>query len=239
MKKVVVVIAITFVVCTSCIYKFAAIRGNGSLVTCELSVSKFDRIKCVGYPAVRFFESDEYRVVYTVDSNLEEWVDIYTKNNELHIGTKDKFGNKSLFFSKYLVDVYCPALKSVTISGSGSFETVDDISVSSFDTKISGSGKIVGTVFCNDFSSKISGSGKITVLGASNDADISISGSGRFTGNEFEIKKANITISGSGKANVFVTDFMKVKISGSGNITYSGEPKIESKVTGSGKIKKN
>jgi len=235
--KTVGIIGIVFV-CVSCIYKYNSIRGNGSLITFDMSVSNFDKIKFAGSAEVKYYASDEYQVIVTVDSNLEEWVEIYTKNNELNIGLKNIFVHTSISHTKYIVEVYCPTLIGVTISGSGTFESFDEIITSKFEAKVSGSGKIDGTVFCTDFSSKISGSGRMSIAGTSKETNISISGSGRFSGNDFETKNATVTISGSGKANIIVTDYLKAKISGSGEVTYSGDPKVETKVSGSGKVKK-
>ena len=229
------------------------IKGNGILATSEKSVSEFEKINISGSAEVRFYESDEYRIVLTVDENLEKYVEIFTEGNTLRIKTK----NGAYRFTKFLVEVYCPSsLTAVSLSGSGSFKGMDNIITSTFDAtisgsgdmrgdvectnysaKISGSGSMRGNIVCQNFSSRISGSGEISVTGSSTDADITISGSGDFKGYEFNIKNADINISGSGSANVWVTDNLKAKISGSGNINYKGNPQVNSTISGSGKIK--
>ena len=224
-----------FAGCVSCCVTFPTrIKGNGNVVTSEKTVSAFDKIRVSNSAVVRFHASQEYRAVVTVDENLDEYVEIVTGNNVLNIGTE----SGSYSFTKFQVDVYCPVLTGVSMSGSGNFENVDKITTSTFETSISGSGRIKVTIDCENFSAKISGSGGITAIGNGKDADIVISGSGRFNGNEFNINNAIVRISGSGNANVCVTDNLNVTISGSGGINYRGEPKIDSKVSGSGRIKK-
>jgi len=211
------------------------LRGNGNLVTSEKTVSSFKGIKISGSAKVRFYVSQEYRAVVTVDSNLEEYTKIYTKDNVLNIGTES--GN--YLFTKYLVDVYCPALTAVTVSGLGQFSGEDTLIASTFDTHISGMGKIEGTIECDAFSAKITGSGRITVGGNCKDSSVDISGSGKFDGDEFTANNADVRISGSGKVTIDVTDTLKARISGSGDLLYRGEPPtVESSVTGSGRIKK-
>ncbi len=210
------------------------IKGNGNLVNSEKTVSTFEKISCSGSAKVRFHVSEEYRVLVTVDENLDEYVEIFTKNNVLNIGTKSGY---NCSFTKFLIDVYCPLLTSVSISGSGSFGG-DKIVISTFASSVSGSGKIEGIIECDNFSANISGSGKISTFGSSSNANISISGSGSFNGNEFYTKNATVNISGSGKANVRVEGDLKANISGSGGINYIGEAQINSKVSGSGKITK-
>jgi hypothetical protein len=221
------------IVCVSCGNLFSTI-GNGNLITSEKTVSPFEKINISGSAEIIFHASQEYRTVITVDSNLLEYTEIVTRGNTLNIGTKN--GNYS--FTKYLVDVYCPIVTGVSVSGSGHFEGMDNINVSTFTSNVSGSGKIVGTIECETFSAKISGSGNIMVTGNGNNSNIEISGSGTFAGNEFSINKATVHISGSGKANINVSENLNVDITGSGEVNYRGDPKVESKISGSGRMNK-
>ena len=228
------VIAIgTFAMFQSC--SVTAIRGNGNLVTSEKSVSTFEKISNAGTAEVRYHASEGYRIVVTVDENLEEYVEISTNNNVLYIGTKK---NTNCSFTKFLVDVYCPVLTGISIAGSGDFEGVDKIVTSTFTLSIAGSGNIEGTIECDNFSAKIAGSGSVTIAGTSKDADMSISGHGNFNCIDFYIKNASVNIAGSGNVNISVDDNLKVNIAGSGDINYRGEPNIEKKIAGSGSVNK-
>jgi hypothetical protein len=211
------------------------IRGNGNLVTSERNVSAFEKVNVRGSAEVYYHESQDYRAVVTIDENLANYVEIMAESNVLSIGMQ-KGVNYSV--TKYKVDIYGPALVGVSVSGSGSFKNMDHIVASTFTTSVSGSGKIDGTVECENFVGKISGSGRINVVGNSKDADINISGSGRLNGDEFTMNNANVHISGSGTANICVSDRLKATISGSGRVNYLGEPTIESNISGSGRIVK-
>jgi hypothetical protein len=205
-------------------------------VESERTIASFEKIDSSGSAKVRFHVSQEYRVVVTADSNLQEYVEIKTRNNVLSIGTKN---GHSYSFTQWIVDVYAPTLTGIALSGSGSFESADTITVSTFASTVSGSGKINGIIECEAFSADISGSGKITVSGNSKDSDITISGSGDINADTFSVKNAHVRVTGSGKANINVTDYLKANITGSGAINYRGNPqKIESNITGSGKIRK-
>jgi hypothetical protein len=226
--------------------------GNGNLVSTERTVSPFEKINISGSSEVRFHASQGYRVVITVDSNLFDYVDIYTRNRELIIRTKN--GNYS--FTKFLVDVYCPVLAGISVSGSGSFTGIDKIINSSFETNISGSGKTEGTIECDNFSAKISGSGEtnynvlcnnltadisgsgeITITGTGKDSNIKISGSGDFNGIEFKTNNVTAQISGSGNLRIWVLEYLKANISGSGSIRYRGNPRIDYSGSGSGRLR--
>jgi hypothetical protein len=240
-----------FAAFTSC-NSFVHIKGNGDMVTSERDVSAFEKIQTSGSAVVNYHASQGYRVVVTVDSNLEEYTRVYTEDNVLKIGTES---GKSYSFTKYIVDVYCPKLSAVSISGSARFNGMDEISASTFALAISGSGKINGTFECEDFSARISGSGniesriecskfkadisgsgKITVTGSAKDMDLSGSGSVTFTGNEFQTKNANVNIGGSSRVHIWVLDYLQARASGSGRIKYRGNPRIDYTGSGSGRL---
>jgi len=220
---------------SSCSEMFPIHKGNGRLIAYEKSVAAFEKIDCEGSADVHFYASDEYRTVVTVDSNLEEFAEVFTKNNTLHIRPKRGY---TCIFTKFLVEVYCPTVSEVSLSGSCNFSGKSKLVTPSFETTISGSGKVVGTVECDSFSAKISGSGKIAIDGVTKNANIVISGSGKFDGADFNIIEAIVKISGSGDANIWVEDILKANISGSGKINYRGEPKIDSTISGSGRIRR-
>jgi len=229
------------------------IRGNGDMVTSERTVSPFEEIQISGIAVVNYRASQEYRVVVTVDSNLEEYTRVYTEGDTLKIGTKN---GKSYSFTNYIVDVYCPKLDAVSVSGAVRFNGIDKIDTSKFKLGISGSAKINGTfecdnfsaqisgsgeieshIECNKFEADISGSGEISVSGAAKETSVSVSGSAAFTGNEFQTNNAIIDISGSGSIRIWVLDYLKARVSGSGRVTYRGNPKIDYSGSGSGSIK--
>jgi len=232
-KKLLTGILIGFTVLVSC--ESVPIKGNGNLVSSEKAVSSFEKIHINDNAQVRFHVSQEYRVVVTVDSNLEEYTRIFLRENVLSTGTV----HGHFRFTKYLVDVYCPALIGVSISGSGQFSCEETLIASTFDTHVSGSGKLELTIECDIFTAKIPGSGKITVNGSSKDSSIEVRGSGKFSGDKFTANNADVLITGSGTVNIGVTDNLNAKITGSGRLYYRGKPPVlEASVSRSGRIRK-
>jgi hypothetical protein len=238
-------------ICLSC--AIFPVIGNGNLVSIEMSVSSFEKINISGSAEVRFHVSQSQRVVLTVDSNLSGYVDIFTRNRELNIRLKNR---GSYSFTRFLVDVYCPVLTGVSVSGSGSFAAMDKITASSFEANISGSGKTEGTIECGDYSANISGSGKIindvvcnnltanisgsgeiTITGTGKDSNVKISGSGDFYGIEFKTNNISAQISGSGNMQIWVLDYLKANIAGSGSVRYRGNPRIDYSGSGSGRLR--
>ena len=230
--KIIAAVIGILVLFISC-YSHPRIKGNGVMVISERPVSAFEKIQVSGSAVVNYHASQEYRAVVTVDSNLEEYTRVYTEGNVLKIGTKN---GKSYSFTNYTVDVYCSILSAVSSSGSVRFNGIDKMIASTFTLRISGSGDIESYIECNKFDADISGSGDIAVSGSANEMSVTISGSVTFSGKEFQAGNANITVSGSGRMQIWVLDYLKAKVSGSGRITYRGNPKIEYTGYGSGRL---
>ena len=225
-------IVIVMALCSSCI--IFPIMGNGEMESSEKTVSSFEKIHSGGSADIKYLISPEYKVNITADSNLIDFVTAEVKNKTLYLGLK----SGSYSFTKLQINVYCPDLIGIDISGSGMFSADETIVAPEFDVEISGSGKVTGTFECDKLSADISGSGKITVSGTGEDLNITITGSGKFTGDNFIVNDAVVKISGSGKANIHATYSLKVNISGSGELNYHGSPQTNFNISGSGRISK-
>jgi hypothetical protein len=215
----------------------------GDIITFDKSVSAFDKIRITdelsitninrnnGKGIIRIHVSSEYRVSVTIDSKSNQYLEIKTENDLLQIKTFKRMAKD------FIVDVYAPYIAGVSIAGAGLIEIIDAMVVPSLGIDISGAGKIEGTIVCDNLSAAITGAGKINITGKSTEAKIDISGTGTFSGNDFRINNASITISGVGRVNTWVADNLQAVISGMGNINYRGDPKIEFTQSGIGKIK--
>jgi hypothetical protein len=230
----------------------AHLVGNGKITNTERVLPPFEKIHSGGSAAVRFHTGQEYRAVVTIDSNLEEYVITNIKNKTLNIGLKEL---RSYSFTDFTVDVYCPSISGISISGSGYFEGADKITAETFESNVSGSGKINGNIecdilsirisgsgeinnniVCNNLTANISGAGKINVSGTGKNTNIEISGSGDFNGTEYQTNNADVRISGSGNISIGISEYLKANISGSGSVKYRGTPKIDYSGSGSGSL---
>jgi hypothetical protein len=228
------------------------LKGNGEVAQFEKTVAAFEGIDITGSGDVFFHKSDVFRVSVAIDSNLEAYTDVEVIGGILHIGTKR---GRHVMPTQFTVDVYCPTLAGVTISGSATFAGRDTIRGPRFRTVISGSGSMEADVQCDDyavhisgsgnisaaiqcesFTANISGSGTITASGSGKRADITVTGSGAVNGNNFNVDTAGLTVTGSGAIHLGVSEYLNAVTTGSGSIRYRGNPKIDYKNSGAGTI---
>jgi hypothetical protein len=86
----------------------------------------------------------------------------------------------------------------------------------------------------------LDGSGATTadIAGKVGSQVVDLSGAGSYRAGFLVSDKADIRVSGAGKAIVNATSSLKVDISGAGVVEYSGDPKIEQQISGVGKVRR-
>lgn len=82
------------------------------------------------------------------------------------------------------------------------------------------------------------GATRVTVDGAVNELLATLTGASKLDAEALQVKSAELSISGAGKAEVSASDSLKVAISGAGKVTYNGNPAIERHVSGAGSIRR-
>jgi len=114
------------------------IRGNGSIESQERSVSNFHSVVLDGVGDVNIHFAENYRVVVTTDSNIQDIVVVRANGNDLHIETRQH----TIFnTSKLVIDVYLPELRSIKLRGVGSI-TMYGGAASDLEMVLSGVGNI-------------------------------------------------------------------------------------------------
>ncbi len=138
--------------------------------------------------------------------------------------------------SSIRIYITLPELTSLKISGSGEIISQNKLVVDDLEVEIPGSGDIDLVLEADDIEARISGSGSIRFEGIADALDINIPGSGDLKCYNLEARKASVKISGSGDAELWVTEDLDVDISGSGDVFYKGSPSLNVSVSGSGGV---
>lgn len=140
---------------------------------------------------------------------------------------------------RLLIKLQSSSLSRVSINGSGEFIMKNANDNDSFEYSINGSGDLKAMINAKSCKGSINGSGNAFLGGTADFYSCSINGSGDVKAIGLKAKSVEVKISGSGDAEVQVTESLDIKISGSGDVRYQGDPKkIDQKISGSGSIKK-
>jgi hypothetical protein len=101
-----------------------------------------------------------------------------------------------------------------------------------------GSGDMVLEGLAGDeISLSIAGSGSITASGTADELEISIAGSGDADSGGLDVRRAQVSIAGSGNATVFPRERLEASLVGSGDVRVLTNPDdIESTIIGSGRV---
>jgi hypothetical protein len=145
--------------------------------------------------------------------------------------------NSSMPNGTFSYALVVPQLDGVTVAGSGSARG-DAVAAGQFTAEVSGSGSLALTnVDATSVTARLDGSGNLQMSGTADTQTVELSGSGSYDGANLTTGDANVTVSGSGDANVNVTDRLTAEISGSGSIDYTGSPDaVDRSISGSGDI---
>lgn len=228
---------IVVILFTSCFDMGERVDGSGNITSENRQVSKAEKIKVAGDMDV-YIEQGPTSVKVEGDDNILQYIETIVDDNWLEIRTREHF---NIHTSKPVkVYVTTPAITDLRLTGSGNIVSNPKFSTdenTSFD--ISGSGDISAAINAPRVEAHISGSGNLHISGETKDVEIHISGSGNYDGAGLKAENAEVSIAGSGDANLFADNRLKASIAGSGNVKYKGNATVDSHIAGSGAVLKN
>ena len=191
----------------------SGIRGNGNLVTENRPVQEFTSVEAEGAFDIEWVPGPASCTIRT-DENLLHHVETSMNGKKLQLEWHGQLhpthGMKVKLSSASMTGARLTG--AVRLSG----------------TRLSGKG----------FYLEGTGATRVTVDGAVNELMATMSGASKLDAEGLQVKTAELSISGAGKAEVSASDSLKVAISGAGKVTYNGNPTVEKHVSGAGTIRK-
>ena len=219
LKKGLITLCVIILTCSGLMAKH--LRGDKNIINTERELPRFESISNNSTANITYTQSDEYKVIITIDSNLEKEVLTEVKKGVLTFSLKGEnkmFSNRSYTYTKFEIQVFSPKLEGITINGAGNFTTNDPIKTT-------------------EFKAIIRGAGDIRLNGEADEIKISISGTGSVIAQDFITKNTKVNITGSGTARINATEYLSVHITGVGDVRYTGTPSIITKrIIGAGSV---
>jgi hypothetical protein len=189
------------------------IRGNGDIVTENRPVEEFTSVEAEGAFEIEWVPGAPSCTIRT-DENLLRHVDASVNGKKLllewHGQLHPTHGMK--------VKLSSSSMSAARLTGA----------VRLTATRLSGHG----------FYLEGTGATRVTVDGTVNELLATMSGASRLDAESLQVKSAELSISGAGKAEVSASETLKVAISGAGKVTYNGNPTVEKRVSGAGTIRR-
>lgn len=236
MKKLILIATILF-----SSYSFAQkVNGNGKVTTITRTTGEYESIKCSGSFDYILVAGTEGKINLEGEENLLEYVITEVRGNDLIVKVEDRVNINTSMNKTIKVTIPFTDINSVSLSGSGDLWNEDKITATDFEVSLAGSGDVNIHIEANSVTSNLAGSGDLILRGNTDNLEANVSGSGDLDGSKLESNHTNISLAGSGDADVVSNKSLKARISGSGDIEYKGNPETEdTKVVGSGSISKD
>lgn len=211
-------------------------EATGSGTERSFQVESFDSVALGGHHNVVVTVGGAPSVRAEGDERELADLEIRTRGNELHIGTRSRIGGSR----RHAVTVYVtvPALAKASIGGSGDMR-IDNVQAPSFEAAIGGSGNIeIASLRIQEGRFAVAGSGNIRAGGGqAQTTDVSIAGSGDIDLASVESRNADVSVVGSGDVRIRASDAASVTIMGSGDVEVAGQARCSVRKMGSGEVR--
>ena len=215
--------------------RYTQVRGNGKITSESRNVIGFNSIELSGIGTLIIEQGEEESLEVTAEENLMRYLRSDVRGSSLKLGMEEFISLQPTEDIIYRLSV--KNLQNIETSGLGSVE-IEYLETEQLEIEISGSGKIViGNLIGDRLIIEISGLGDVDVAGKVEDQRVKLSGAGNYDATDLQSVSAKLDISGTGRANLWVTETLDVDLSGAGTITYYGDPNVHSEMSGLGEIK--
>jgi hypothetical protein len=192
----------------------SGIEGSGVSATEVRDVAPFAAVDLAGSNEVTIHVGGKQSVVVTADDNLIDDVTTRVERGKLVVSTASGSFTTNVPMK---VDVTVPALRAVTLSGSG-IVTAEGIDAKRLTVALPGSGIL-----------RASGTATTLVVDHSGSGDAQLEG--------LLASDVRAVLGGSGRIVVNAAKSLDATVSGSGAIFYRGDPsQVTTRVTGSGVV---
>jgi len=193
------------------------IKGSGTPKTVTYDTKDFSALEIRSAFQVTLKQGAAFAISITMDDNLVPHLQTEKEGDTFKLGMKPGSYNTTVLKA----EITMPTVTRIRLSGSSN---------------------LVGSGFkdLKDLEMHLSGSSKIALSGGNAGASkVKLSGSSDAELLQFPLKEADLTLSGSSKAELQVSDKLDYTLSGSSKLHYQGSPAIGRKESsGSSKIEK-
>jgi flagellar motor switch/type III secretory pathway protein FliN len=130
-------------------------------------------------------------------------------------------------------------IDELQVNASGKIISENSLATNNLSLAVNGNGSMDVDIKGDILKAEVSGSGNLALRGYATSMDAMISGSGAINGYTCSIESAKVKLTGSGTAELNVSNAIDATVSGSGTVKHKGNTKTsQKKVYGSGSVER-
>ncbi len=235
-------------------------RTSALLLALSVSLSSIGQVtkKALDLPEFKAIYNNSNYTVYLKQTNKQEvnvealteiyeLTTIFVENGILMINVERKPENTNKSIWAKIDDIKVnPTMKlyvsvknvgELQVNGAGKIISENSLAAPSLNLSVGGSGSMDLDIKGDVVKAEVSGAGKMGIKGYASTLEGVVSGSGAINAFNCPLEKATIKVSGSGLAELNVTDTIVATVVGSGSVKHKGNTKnATKKVYGSGSV---
>ncbi len=231
------------------------VRGSGNVVEETRAVSGVTGVNLATIGKLTIEVGDRESLRIEAEDNLMEYLETQVRGGTLRIGTRGLVNLRSTQPINYSLtvtgldtieissagDIEAPDLEagrfSISVSSSGNLE-MGDLEADTLTVRISSSGDVtLGVLNAERLEVEITSSGDLDIAGGQvGSQNITISSSGRYSAQELASDEAEVRLSSSGSATIWVRERLEASLSSSGDVRYLGSPAVDATTSSSGEV---
>ena len=203
------------------------ISGSGDVIELDPDFSDFDSLQIGSAFDVEVIQGDDYRVVIRIDDNLEDYLEVGQRGDEVRIEL-DPSEDYDYFSITIEAEITMPELASIDLNGASRAKLTGFSSGSAFQADISGASALRGEIAAGDTRIVVSGAGIVDLTGAGSELDVDASGGSNVDLADYPVGDATVNADGASTVVVNVRGTLDVDASGASRVKYLGDPTLGS-----------
>jgi hypothetical protein len=214
------------------------VKGNGNIVSREISVSSFIRLHIGGRGLVELYQSDEEKVIIETDENLQEYFEAGNSGRTLYVSAGAIL--KKPVYTKCIIRIYCRQIDVLYIRNEqGDLICPNEISlINPLKITIQTVGNTSLNINAPSIKMLCQAEGNISMKGKCESIEIKNQSQGDFFGKELLADKLTIKNMAQGNVELFAEKEIRISHFGEGYIHYYGNAVLKDvKQYGHGEIK--
>lgn len=202
-----------------------SVKGNGNLVTKEISVSDYQALAVQGGNIELTYTQSEgapYLQIET-DQNILDLLEIKVNGDELKIRPLNK--RTSINPTRFVIKTNSKGLKDLKIAGSGEGRIKGFLKSNELELGIAGSGSLtVDSLDVQELECDIAGSGEMFLAGKAEKTKVKSAGSCNVKAFDLITERLDYKMAGSCNIDITVNQEISAKMAGSGELRFKGNP---------------